>query len=237
MNKVIILIVLMITVSCTKSEDPSLIFDLNYMAHIYPANFVAKIDNPFLPIAVGSTYTYNTVTDKGTEITAIEVLPQTKVVMGITCTVVRDRVSLNGEVVEDTYDWFAQDKDGNVWYFGEFVDNYIDGVVANHFGSWESGVDGAEPGIIMLGNIVLGLHYRQEHYIGEAVDEGEVISRNETVTIPVGTFTGCIKIKETNPLDPDFLEYKYYAQGVGLLKVEKIADPIEVEQLISFELK
>lgn len=228
---------LITTIRCTTNDPAPAIFDLDYMAHIYPANFVSTIDNPFLPITVGSRYTYTTETDEGTERTEVEVLPQTKVVMGITCTVVRDRVFLNGEIVEDTYDWFAQDKDGNVWYFGEIVDNYVNGVVDNHYGSWEAGVDGAEPGVIMLGNIVLGLHYRQEHYIGEAEDEGEVISKNETVTVPGGTFTGCIKIEETNPLDPDFLEYKYYASGVGLLKVEKIADPIEIEELISFDVK
>jgi len=229
---------LITAICCIKNGDPApAIFDLDYMAHIYPANFVSTIDNPFLPITVGSTYTYTTETDQGTERSEVEVLPQTRVVMGITCSVVRDRVSLNDEIVEDTYDWFAQDKDGNVWYFGEIVDNYINGVVDNHYGSWEAGVDGAEPGVIMLGNIVLGLHYRQERYIGEAEDEGEVVSKNETVTVPGGTFTGCIKIEETNPLDPDFLEYKYYAPGVGLLQVEKIGEPIEVEELISFDVK
>ncbi len=224
-------------VCCTKNDPAPAVFDLDYMAHIYPDNFVNRIDNQFLPIKVGSTYVYTAETDQGMERTEVKVLPQTKVVMGITCTVVRDRVSLNGEIVEDTYDWFAQDKDGNVWYFGEIVDNYVDGVVANHYGSWEAGVNGAEPGVIMLGNIVVGLHYRQEHYIGEAEDEGEVVTKNETVTVPAGIFTGCIKIEETNPLDPGFLEYKYYAAGVGLLKVDKIADPIEVEELISFDIK
>lgn len=229
---------LMTAMGCTNNGDPApVVFDLNYMSHIYPANFVNTINNPFLPITVGSIYTYTSETDQGKERGEVEVLTETRVVMGITCTVVRDRVSLNSEIVEDTYDWFAQDKDGNVWYFGERVDNYVNGVVDNHYGSWEAGVSGAEPGIMMLGNIVLGLHYRQEYYVGEAEDEGEVTSKNETVTVPSGTFTGCIKIKETNPLDPNFLEYKYYASGVGLLKVEKIADPIEVEELISFDVK
>ena len=241
MNKLRFLIVIvtaMAIANCCTTQDPSpAIFDLDYMAHIYPDNFVGKIENPFLPFTVGSTYTYTSETDEGTERTEVEVLSETKVIMGITCTVVKDKVYLNDEIVEDTRDWYAQDKDGNVWYFGEIVDNYINGLVDNHYGSWEAGVDGAEPGVIMLGNIVIGLHYRQEHYIGEAEDEGEVVSKNETVTVPSGTFTGCIKIEETNPLDPNFLEYKYYARGIGLLMVQEISEPIVVEELVSYDVK
>ena len=140
-------------------------------------------------------------------------------------------------MIEDTHDWFAQDKDGNVWYFGEEVDNYEDGVIANHYGSWEAGVDGAQPGIIMLGNPVIGLQYRQELYSGEAEDQGEVVGNNESVTVAAGTFNGCLKIKETNPLDPEVLEYKYYANGVGLVKVEIIQNPLETEELVSFNIK
>ena len=109
------------------------------------------------------------------------------------------------------------------------VDNYVNGVIDNHYGSWEAGVDGAEPGIMMAADPAPGLYYRQEHYIGEAEDQAEVIGNNESITVPAGTFKNCIKIRETNPLDPSFLEYKYYASGVGLVKVEKIADPLKLK--------
>lgn len=224
-------------ISCVREDPSPKVFDLDYMSHIYPSNFVSTINNTFLPLKPGSAFIYNAETDEGMERVEIEVLMETRIVMGITCVVVRDKAFLENQLIEDTYDWFAQDKDGNVWYFGEDVDNYEDGVIANHYGSWEAGVDGAEPGIIMLGNPVTGLHYRQEYYIGEAEDEGEIVSKNESVIVAAGTFNGCLKIKETNPLDPEFLEYKYYAKGVGLIKVEKIATPVEVEELVSFDIK
>jgi hypothetical protein len=223
-------------VSCSVEDPKPKVFDLDYMAHIYPENFISEINNPFFPLTSGSTFTYKGQSATGLERTLLEVLSDTRSVMGITCTVVRDRVYLNDVLIEDTHDWYAQDKDGNVWYFGEDVDNYIGGVLDNHYGSWEAGVDGAEPGVVMLGNPVIGLQYRQEHYIGQAEDQGQVISDNEPITVIAGSFSGCLKIKETNPLDPNFLEYKYYARGVGFVKVEKIDTPVETEELESYNI-
>jgi hypothetical protein len=239
MNKIknlIIIISLWTAAACNEDSAPK-IFDLDYMPHIYPANFVNTINNPFMPMTVGSTFTYIAETSEGTERVEIEVLPDTKVVIGITCIITRDQAFLNDVLIEDTYDYYAQDKDGNVWYFGEDVDNYINGVVDNHYGSWEAGIDGAEPGVIMLGNPVIGLQYRQEHYIGEAEDQGEAIGNKESVAVAAGTFTDCLKIRETNPLDPNFLEYKYYAREIGLVKVEKIDTPVEVEELSDYNVK
>ena len=239
MNKLLFLALSIATIclaiSCVRENPSPKIFDLDYMSHIYPSNFVSGINNSFLPLKPGATFIYSAETEEGTERVEVEVLSEARIVMGITCVVVRDRAFLENELLEETYDWFAQDRDGNVWYFGEDVDNYSNGVMANHFGSWEAGIDGAEPGIIMLANPVIGLHYRQEFYVGEAEDEGEVVAKNESVTVAAGAFSGCLKIKETNPLDPDFLEYKYYARGIGLVKVEKIATPVEVEELVSFD--
>ncbi len=230
--------ILMFTIVSCSVEDPKpKVFDLDYMAHIYPENFVSEINNAFFPLTSGSTFTYKGQTVAGLERTLLEVLSDTRSVMGIPCTVVRDRVYLNDVLIEDTYDWYAQDKDGNVWYFGEDVDNYVDGVLDNHYGSWEAGVDGAEPGVVMLGNPVIGLQYRQEHYIGQAEDQGQVISDNESVNVIAGSFSGCLKIKETNPLDPNFLEYKYYARDVGFVKVEKIDTPVETEELETYDIK
>jgi hypothetical protein len=225
-------------IACQEDEQAEpRIFDLDYMSHIYPENFVSTIDNPFLPLSPGSEFIYTSEGDDGTERVVINVLGETRLVMGITCTVVRDRNYLDNELVEETFDWYAQDKDGNVWYMGEAVDNYVDGVLDNHYGSWEAGVDGAEPGIVMLANPVIGLQYRQEHYIGQAEDRGKVVAKDESVTVSAGTFDHCLKIEETNPLDKGFLEYKYYARGIGLVKAEVIEDPVEIEQLTSYNIK
>lgn len=226
-----------LVVACTKNDPAPKIFDLDYMSHIFPENFVDRINNPFLPFTPGSTYTYLTETAEGVERTEITVLNETRIVMGIETTIVTDKVYLNDVLVEDTDDWYVQDKDGNVWYFGEEVDNYKDGVLTDHYGSWEAGVDGAEPGILMLANPVIGTKYRQEFYVGEAEDEGEIVGKNEKVIVIAGTFTGCLKIRETNPLDPTFLEFKYYAKGVGLVKVDMIDEPIEYEQLSAYSIK
>ena len=136
---------------------------------------MSRVTNSFLPLTPGSTFSFRTETDKGSEIGEIEILNETKTILGITCTVVKDRVYLNNQLIEDTYDWFAQDKNGNVWYMGEQVDNYVNGVIDNHYGSWEAGLDGAEPGIMMAADPAPGLYYRQEHYLGQAEDQAEVV--------------------------------------------------------------
>ena len=226
------------SVSCHDEVSPGReALNGDYTSQIYPGNFVSRVTNSFLPLTPGSTFRFRTETSKGSEIGEIEILKETKIVLGITCTVVKDRVYLNSQLMEDTYDWFAQDKNGNVWYMGEQVDNYVNGVIDNHYGSWEAGIDGAEPGVMMAADPSPGLCYRQEHYLGQAEDQAEVVGNNQVITVPAGAFNNCIKIRETNPLDPSFLEYKYYASGVGLVKIEKIADPVEIEELVSYEIK
>lgn len=140
---------------------------------------------------------------------------ETKEILGVTYIVVRDTVVVDGEIVEDAYDWFAQDKDGNVWYMGEDSKEYEDGQVVSTEGSWEANVDGAKPSIIMEADPQVGDSYRQEYYKGEAEDMGEVVSLNESVTVPYGTYDNCLQTKEWTPLEPDVLEYKYYAPDVG----------------------
>lgn len=198
-----------------------------------PADFVAVIDNPYMPLVPGTTRIYEGKTEDGTEHVEVTVLDETKVVMGVTVTVVRDTVTLDGALIEDTYDWFAQDKAGNVWYFGEEVDNYENGVLTDHDGAWEAGMNGAQPGIVMFANPAdyIGEAYHQEYYAGEAEDMGEVISLNETVTTPFGTFTDVLQTKDWTPLEPDVLEHKFYAPGVGVIK-ELAVDSGEVIELI-----
>ncbi len=191
-----------------------------YTVEIDPADFVAGIDNPYYPRIPGMTYIYEGETEDGLERTVVEVLAEPKVVMGVTTTAVRDTVYLEGEMIEDTIDWFAQDKDGNVWYFGEDVNNYEDGVLVDHDGAWEAGVDGALPGIIMYADPAahVGVAYHQEFYAGEAEDMAEIISLDEQVSVPNGSFKEVLKTREWTPLEPDVTENKFYARDIGVIQ-------------------
>lgn len=186
----------------------------SYTFDLTPADFVAGIDNPYLPLAVGSRWVY----EGGGERTVVEVLADTRVVMGITATVVRDTVSESGDLIEDTYDWFAQDVEGNVWYLGEESVEYQDGQAVSTAGSWEAGVDGALPGITMPALPAVGRAYRQEYYPGEAEDMARVARIGESLSLSFGDFTGVLVITEWTPLSPRTVEEKFYAAGVGMIK-------------------
>lgn len=206
-------------VSTPDPLGPIVINDNNgadYNPVIVPTNFTTTITNPYFKAEMGRVWVYEGQNDEGeTERIQVEVIPEDKMVMGVAVTTLRDRVWEDGELVEDTHDWFAQDLEGNVWYFGEAVDNYEDGELVDHEGSWEAGVDGAKPGIQMKANPQVGDAYRQEFLKGEAEDMGEVLSLSETMTTPAGTFENCIKIKDWTPLEPDVVEHKIYCQEVG----------------------
>jgi hypothetical protein len=133
----------------------------------------------------------------------------------VKCVVVNDKAWKNGKLIEQTYDWHAQDKEGNVWYFGEDTKEYKNGKVTSTKGSWEAGVDGAKPGIIMEAHPKVGQSYRQEYYEGEAEDMAKVQSLNESLTVPYGSFDHVLVTKEWTPLEPSYHEHKYYARGVG----------------------
>jgi hypothetical protein len=145
---------------------------------------------------------------------------------------VRDTVTLDGELIEDTFDWFAQDIDGNVWYLGEDTKEYENGEVVTTEGSWEAGVDGAEAGIVMLANPQVGDAYRQEWYPGHAEDVAEVVSLNEEVTVPFGTFTNCLQTRDFSTLEPELNEFKYYCTSVGAVTLEVVIDSGERVELI-----
>lgn len=188
-----------------------------YEPEIDPADFVEGIDHPYLPYAVGSTWVYQGETEEGLERIEIEVMDETREILGVDCTIVRDTVYVDGEVVEDTFDWYAQDSEGNVWYFGELSFEVEDGEIVNLEGSWESGEDGAHPGIVMPAVLIEDMIYRQEYLLGEAEDMFAVDSLDEDVSVPFGDFMGALRTREWTPVDPDVLEFKYYASGVGLV--------------------
>ncbi|MFA6109990.1 MAG: hypothetical protein WDA75_14580 [Candidatus Latescibacterota bacterium] len=202
-----------------------------YQPLVVPGHFSAStaVDNPYFPLVSGTELVYEGKGERG----VIEVLSERRTVMGIECVVVRDRAYEDGELVEDTYDWFAQDNDGNVWYFGEDSHEVKDGKYVNSHGSWEAGTDGALPGIIMLGKPLAGVWYRQEYYRGEAEDMGQVLALDETVTTPAGTFEHCLQTLDTNALEPKVQEYKWYAPGIGVVKEQEIRGGSDAMELVS----
>ena len=191
-----------------------------YNPTINPANFVIEVNNPYFTLTPGTTYTYKSHGKEGTEINKVIVTNQTRKVMGVTTRVVWDRVWLNDQLIEETYDWYAQDKGGNVWYFGEDSKEYRKGRSASTEGSWEAGVDGAKPGIVMQAQPRPGAPYRQEYKAGEAEDMGQVVSLRERVTTPAGTYKDCLKTKDWSAIESGGVEHKYYSREVGNVVLE-----------------
>ena len=181
-----------------------------------PNNFVNRVDNRYYPLTPGTTYTYKGVSKGGEEQNTVEVTHHTKTILGVAATVVHDQVFIaDGSLAEDTFDWFAQDKQGNVWYFGEDTKTYDHGVLVTTAGSWEAGKSGAKAGIIMLGNPRVGDTYKQEDSPGVVEDMGKVVSLSENVTVPTGTYTNCLETTEWTPIEPGDRSHKFYVPGIG----------------------
>jgi hypothetical protein len=184
-----------------------------------PANFSDPQPNPYFPLEPGT----RTVFEGGDERVEVTVTGETKEIAGVTATVVTDRVYANGELIEDTVDWYATDNVGNVWYLGEETAEYENGQVVTTAGSWEALVDGAQPGIIMLFDPRADDAYRQEFYAGEAEDVAMVFALDETVSVPTGRYEHVLVTEDWSLLDPDVHERKWYAQGVGVVFEEIVA--------------
>jgi hypothetical protein len=200
-----------------------------------PNGFVKTIDNPYWPMVPGSTWTYDETDVDGTaQRVEVTVTDDTKTILGIEATVVHDVVTKDGELVEDTYDWYAQDDSGNVWYLGEDTKEYENGEVVSTEGSWEAGVDGAQAGIIMPGDPTVGSSYRQEYLASEAEDAAKILSLDEKAEVPFGLFDPVLMTKEFTPLDPEILEYKFYARGVGPVLALTASGGSGREELVSF---
>ena len=185
-----------------------------------PADFSTKIDNPYWPMKPGSRWVYRETDTTGTrQKVVVTVTGKTKVIAnGVKARVIRDVVSENGKPVEITDDWYAQDKDGNIWYLGEAVRNYENAKLVDRAGSFEAGVDGAQAGIAMPADPVPGLSYRQEYYKGRAEDKAAVITvGEEQVEVPFGHFTRVLMTRDLVPTEPKVEELKFYARGVGPL--------------------
>src|SRR6267378_2827965 len=203
-----------------------------YRPVIDPANFQSKVNNPYFPLVSGTILKYQEKGGGETSEKEITVTSETKEILGVKCVVVHDVVTQKGAVREDTYDWYAQDKQGTVWYFGEATREFKAGGRVSHEGSWEAGVKGAQPGMIMPGDPKPGKPYRQEYSPNTAEDMGQIVATNETITVPAGTFNGCVKTKDWSMLESGN-EYKWYAKGVGVVQAKTTKG--EVEALITIK--
>jgi hypothetical protein len=200
-----------------------------------PADFTTKIDNPYWPMAPGSKWVYRETDAEGKkQRVEVTVTHRTKPVAGVKARVVHDVVTQGGALVEDTYDWYAQDRAGNVWYLGENTRDYENGKVVSTKGSWEAGVDGAQAGVAMPAHPRVGMSYRLEHYAGHAEDRARILSLNEQAQVPFGHFRHVLMTKDFTPLEPKVLEHKLYAKGVGPVMVLSLSGGGGSEQLISF---
>ena len=193
----------------------------------------AAVDHRLFPLPPGAIYVFEITEDGEKLVDTIRVLRETKRVAGINATVVHDRVSKRGAVVEDTYDWYAQDTAGTVWYLGEDTKEYRGGKVVTTAGSWQAGVAGARAGIMMLAKPRVGDEYRQEYRRGVAEDMGRVVAMNDSANVRAGRFTNCLTTEDWSPLEPKVRERKTYCPGVGLVRERVVTGGSERSELIA----
>jgi len=205
-----------------------------YAPHINPADFTTKIDNMYFPLKPGTTFVYKGKSGGNPERDVMSVTHSTKKVMGVKCVVVDDRVWAHGNLTEKTFDYYAQDEKGSVWYFGENSKEYKNGKVSTQ-GSWEAGKNGAKPGIIMQAHPKVGQSYRQEYEKGSAEDMAKVLDLNGSVKVPYGSFDHALVTKEWTPLEPGVVEHKSYAAGVGDVKEVTVKGPSETLGLVKVD--
>jgi hypothetical protein len=203
-----------------------------------PGDFTTSIDNPWWPMRPGSRWVYRETDPDGTRHkVVVTVLTRTKrIANGVTARVVHDVVTEDGEPVEVTDDWYAQDRCGNVWYLGEATTEYANGKPVSTAGSFEAGVDGAQAGVIMPAKPRPGLSYRQEYYAGHAEDRAGIVSLEEQVEVPFGFFRKgrVVMTRDLNPLEPKVLEYKFYARGIGPVLAVGVSGSSDREELVRY---
>jgi hypothetical protein len=200
-----------------------------------PSNFVDRVDNPYFPLAPGSVWRYTGSKDGKRARDVVRVTAHRKTIEGVKATDVADRLYLNGKLEERTTDWYAQDKDGNVWYLGEATAELdTRGKVKSTEGSWQAGVNGAQPGIVMPAHPAVGQSGLMEYYKGHAEDHFKVLSTRARVTTPFMSTTRALRTKEWTPLEPGVVSVKYYVRGVGDVSEQDVKGGTETSRLVSF---
>jgi hypothetical protein len=197
-----------------------------------PQDFVSRVDNPWFPLKPGTTFVYRGSEDGEPLRDVVTVTRATKVIQGVRCVVVRDLLYRRGELAERTTDWYAQDKSGTVWYFGEATAELENGRVKSTEGSWQAGVRGAEAGIFMPARPRVGQSFRQEYLQGEAEDHFQVVSLAAQVKVPYTSSKHALLTKEWTPLEPGVLDHKLYVRGVGDVKEQTIKGGSELLVLV-----
>ena len=206
----------------------------SYEPVLDPANFSPTIDNPYFPLPVGRTLVYRGVKDGQTQEDRVTVTNQTKTVAeGITARVVTDVATHDGQLLEKTSDWYAQDKQGNVWYVGEDTAAYLPSGKVDTSGSWEAGVHDAEPGIVMEANPQIPDAYRQEFLVGQAEDTAWIVDRGGSTTVPYGTLRNVLTTLEATRREPGAYDQKVYAPGIGIVREQALTGPAELAELVS----
>lgn len=207
-----------------------------YDPEIDPADFTSEITNAYFPLVPGTTFVYDGTSGGKAELDTVKVTSETRPILGVDCIIVHDVVSQSGVVVEDTFDWYAQDKDGNVWYFGEDTRELdAHGRVKTTEGSWEAGQHRAQPGVVMTAHPEVGDSYRQEYQKGVAEDRGRIIRVGETRTTPTDSYHDVVVVAERTRLEPTIVEHKEYAPGIGLITENVIKGADEKSHLARIE--
>ena len=203
---------------------------------IDPKEFTTEIDNPYWPMKPGSQWTFReTDAECAVRDVVVTVLDKTKTIAnGVEARIVHDQVTEDGQLSEDTYDWYAQDSEGNLWYFGEDTTEYANGKPKTKEGSWEAGVDGALAGIIMPANPQVGMTYREEYYKGHAEDGASIIGTDALVKVPFGRFEHGVQTRNFSGIEPDVIEEKIYAQGVGVVLEITVSGGSDRSELLSY---
>jgi hypothetical protein len=209
------------TIAPPRSSRPA---SSSYTPKIVPSEFSATIDNPYFTLRPGQVAIAKGFKDGVPETHTTVVTGRTKMIAGVRTRVVHDDVTTTGgQLVEKVSDWYAQDREGNVWYFGEATADYENGAVVSTQGSWEAGVDGAKPGIVMPAHPRPGPAFYSEFRPGVAEDRAQVLRTDAALRIPkYGRFTHVVEIRDTNPLDPGMVSHKWYAHGVGQLRTIRV---------------
>jgi hypothetical protein len=202
--------------SSTLAQLPTFVDGAQYHPTINPADFSANVTNPWFPLTPGKRLIYQGTKDGIAAREIVTPTDKTKIIAGVECRVVHDELYQKGRLVERTDDYYTQDSAGNVWYFGEDTAELdASGKVTSTEGSWLTGVDGAQPGVFMQANPVIGQRFRQEYLKGHAEDTFKVVSLSASITVPYGSISNALKTEETTRLEPDVIDHKLYARGVG----------------------